>query len=290
MRITSSMMMETAVRNIQANEQRQSNLQAEISSGLRINKPSDDPIGTAQAIDLQQTLDASKQYATNMDHATSWLNLADSTLGSVSDTLNRANELAVQAANGTLNTSDMGAISAEVNQLQQQVLGLSEAKFGSYYIFSGTKSNQPGYTAPSSASYQGNSQPVKLELAPGVNLPVNADAQSTFNPVFDALNQLQTGLTTNNTATIQASLTALSSAADAVNLSRSEIGATTNRVQFLQTQQQTQYTTLTSQLSQVKDADMVQTISDFSMAQTTYQASLKAAAQSLQSSLLDYLK
>jgi flagellar hook-associated protein 3 FlgL len=131
---------------------------------------------------------------------------------------------------------------------------------------------------------------VKLELAPGVSLQVNADAQSTFKPVFDALNQLQTGLTSNNLSTIQSSITQIGSALDAVNLSRSELGATTNRVQFLQTQQQTQYTTLTSQLSQIKDADMAQTISDFSMAQTTYQASLKAAAQSLQSSLLDYLK
>jgi flagellar hook-associated protein 3 FlgL len=284
------MMMETAVRNIEANEQRQADLQAEISSGFRINKPSDDPIGTGEAIGLQQNLDASQQYATNMNQATSWLNLADSSLGNVSSALNRANELAVQAANGTLNTSDVSAISAEINQIQQQVLGLSQAKFGAYYIFSGTRSNQPGYTAPSSTAYQGNSQPVKLELAPGVSLQVNADAQSTFKPVFDALNQLQTGLTSNNLSTIQSSITQIGSALDAVNLSRSELGATTNRVQFLQTQQQTQYTTLTSQLSQIKDADMAQTISDFSMAQTTYQASLKAAAQSLQSSLLDYLK
>jgi flagellar hook-associated protein 3 FlgL len=47
---------------------------------------------------------------------------------------------------------------------------------------------------------------------------------------------------------------------------------------------------LTGLLSDVKDVDMAQAITNFSMAQTTYQASLKASAQAMQPSLLDYLR
>ncbi len=266
MRITSTMMMETTLHNIELNQERLQGLQSQLSSGSRISKPSDDPIGTAQANGLQQNIDASTQYATNMDQAASWLNLTDSTLGGLTQAVSRANELAVQASNGTLSPSDLSAMQAEVTQLQQQALSVSQTKNGAYYIFSGTRSNQPGYVQSANsqttpAAYQGNNQPIKIEVAPGVSLAVNANAQSTFDPVFQAF-----------------------------TLTRSQIGATTNRVQFMQQQQQTQQVSLAGQLSLVKDADMAQAISQFSMAQTTYQASLKATAQALQPSLLDYLK
>ena len=295
MRITSTMMMETTLHNIELNQERLQGLQSQLSSGSRISKPSDDPIGTAQAIGLQQNIDASTQYATNMDQAASWLNLTDSTLGGLTQAVSRANELAVQASNGTLSPSDLSAMQAEVTQLQQQALSVSQTKNGTYFIFSGTRSNQPGYVQSANsqttpAAYQGNNQPIKIEVAPGVSLAVNANAQSTFDPVFQAFTQLQAGLQTNNQAAIQASLTQFNTAVDAVNLTRSQIGATTNRVQFMQQQQQTQQVSLAGQLSLVKDADMAQAISQFSMAQTTYQASLKATAQALQPSLLDYLK
>src|ERR671929_791922 len=112
MRITSTMMMETTLRNIETNQQRTEELQSQITSGSRITKPSDDPIGAAQALQLQHTLDATKQYATNLDQATSWLDLTDSALGAVTQALQRTNELAVQAANGTLGPTELSAIAS----------------------------------------------------------------------------------------------------------------------------------------------------------------------------------
>src|SRR3979411_3344182 len=121
MRITMGMMAENSLRNIEANQTRVQNLQDQITSGSRINKPSDDPIGAAQALSLQESLDQSAQYGRNIDQGTSWLNATDSALGSVTDSLHRARELAVQAANGTLTPSDRNAIQAEISQLQLHV-------------------------------------------------------------------------------------------------------------------------------------------------------------------------
>jgi flagellar hook-associated protein 3 FlgL len=97
------------------------------------------------------------------------------------------------------------------------------------------------------------------------------------------------GLQTNNPAAIQASLNSFGTALDSVDLSRAEVGAKLNRVQLLDQQQQSAQVSLAGQLSTVKDTDMAAAITDFSMAQATYQASLKAAAQALQPSLLDYI-
>jgi flagellar hook-associated protein 3 FlgL len=121
-------------------------------------------------------------------------------------------------------------------------------------------------------------------------MAVNVDAQATFDPVFAALATLQSGLTAGNTTTIQSSIDQLDTALDAVNISRAQIGAKTNSLESLKQRQDAVNVNLTGLLSQVKDVDMASAITNFSMAQTVYQASLKASAQSLQVSLLDYLR
>jgi len=293
MRITLGMIADNSLRNIQTNQTRVDQLQNEITSGSRINKPSDDPIGTAQALGLQESLDQSKQYGRNIDQASSWLNATDSALGSVTDALHRARELAVQAANGSLSPSDRSAIQSEISQLQLHVLDLSHSKYGASFLFSGTRSDQPGFTqaAPSTTpgAYAGNQGQVQREVAPGVTVAVSVDPTTTFDPLFSALNQLQAGLTANDTATMQASLGSFDTALDAVSTARAQIGARTNRLDSLKQRQDSVSVNLTGLLSQVKDVDMASAITNFTMAQTVYQASLKASAQSMQISLLDFL-
>jgi flagellar hook-associated protein 3 FlgL len=174
------------------------------------------------------------------------------------------------------------------------VLDLSNSKVGSSYLFSGTKSDKPGYLLAASSvttpgSYQGNAAQIQREVTPGVTVAVNANAQATFDPLFTALATLQAGLSSGNNAQLQQSLTELDTALDAVNVSRAGVGAKVNRLETLQGQQTAVNTNLTGLLSQVKDVDMAQAITSFTMAQTVYQASLKSAAQALQPSLLDFL-
>src|SRR5207253_2535622 len=181
------------------------------TSGSRISKPSDDPIGVARALNLQDSIAQSEQYQRNIDQASSWLNTTDSAMQSVSDAMNRARELAVQASNGTLGSGDRQAIQAEITQLQQHVLDLAHSKYGAYYLFAGTRSDQPGYVQAADSgstpgAYQGNNTQILRELAPGTTVAVNADAQSTFDPLFKAMSTLQAGLSGNNPATVQSSL------------------------------------------------------------------------------------
>src|SRR3954466_3365375 len=119
MRVTSQMIMDTTLRNIQANQDRIEQLESQITSGTRITKPSDDPIGAARSLSLQDSIAQSQQYQRNIDGAKSWLNATDSTLDSVSQAIQRVRELAVQASNDTLSSTERTAIQSEVSQLQQ---------------------------------------------------------------------------------------------------------------------------------------------------------------------------
>jgi flagellar hook-associated protein 3 FlgL len=295
MRITLGMTAATNLRNIQANQERVALYQAQLSSGSKISIPSDDPIGAARALGFQESIDQSKQYIKNIDQGTIWLNTTDSTLGAVTSDIQRARELTVQAASGTLSPADRAAVQSEMTQIQQNVLDLSHTKVGSSYLFSGSKSDKPGYTSAVSSlitpsAYVGNAAQIMREVSPGVTVAVNGNAQATFDPVFNALAQVQAGLTAGDTTAISLGLTGLDTALDAVNATRSDVGAKTNRLETLGGRQQAININLSGLLSQVKDVDMAEAITSFTMAQTVYQASLKSAAQAMQPSLLDFLK
>src|SRR3569833_372452 len=170
MRITEGMVASSTLRNIELNQERTEQLQNQLTSGSRIVQPSDDPIGTARALSFQDSLAQSDQYLKNIDQGTAWLNASDAALGSLTDVLNRARELTVQASNDTMTNSDRAAVQAEVEQLQQQVLGISNTQYGAYYIFAGTKSNAQAFTdvPPGSFNfvYQGNSGSVSRQISP----------------------------------------------------------------------------------------------------------------------------
>jgi len=292
MRVTQGMMMQTLLHNIETNQARVEQLQSQITSGSRITKPSDDPIGAARALNLQESLHQSEQYVRNIDQASSWLNTTDSVLDSVTKTIHRAVELTTQAANDTMSGQDRTAILEEIRQIQQHVLNLSRSKYGASYLFSGTHSDQVGYVTanPSPGGYQGNDGEILREVAPGVSMGVNANARATFDPIFTALNNIEAGLVANDASALSGTLTNLDTALDAVNISRAALGAKTNRLDLLKERQEDIKVNLTGLLSEVKDADMAEALTNFSMAQTVYQASLKAGAQAMQQSLLDYLR
>jgi flagellar hook-associated protein 3 FlgL len=293
MRVTPGMMMNSTLHNIELNQSRTEQLQNQITSGSRISKPSDDPIGAARSINLQESLTLSAQYVRNIDQASSWLNSTDSVLDSVTLALHRTRELAIQAANDTMSPSDRLAIDAEVAQLQQHVLDLSHSKYGPYSLFSGTQTSSPGYTTPAPSGpagvFQGNNGQVLREVAPGTSISVNADAQATFDPLFKAMATLRAGIAGDSISTMQASIGELDTALDAVGISRAQLGAKTNRLEFLKARQENVSVNLTGLLSEVKDVDMAEAIMNFTMSQNVYTASLKAGAQALQPSLLDYL-
>ena len=67
--------------------------QEQISTGLKINRPSDDPINATATIRMDSTLEAQQQYLNNIDRASKVTNVADGTLASMSDLINQAHSI-----------------------------------------------------------------------------------------------------------------------------------------------------------------------------------------------------
>lgn len=131
--------------NLQETQSRLMDLNMQSSSQKRINKPSDDPIGTSRVLNYRESISTIEQYQTNIGTATGWLNLADESMLQVSTILTKLKGLAEQGATGTMTESDREATSYEVRQLFSQLVSLSNTEYEGNSIFAGHKVSENAY-------------------------------------------------------------------------------------------------------------------------------------------------
>jgi flagellar hook-associated protein 3 FlgL len=186
MRISTLQIYERGVNAIDTQQSALSRTQQQIALGKRIGTPSDDPIGAAQSLTLNQAKDRIAQYASNIDAAKDALAQDDSVLGQVTDLLQSVRTLAINAGNSGLNDKDRASLATEASGRLQELLGLVNLQDGDgRYLFSGFSSNtQPFVTSPSGAvTYNGDQGQRTLDVAPGRTVPIAYNGSAVFEAV-----------------------------------------------------------------------------------------------------------
>src|SRR5437660_1632857 len=136
-RVSFDLRFQNVLNNLEANSDALVKTQTQLSAGKRILQPSDDPEGTGRALELRTANADNEQYLRTLDSVKSWLNASDTAMQDVMTTLQRARELAVQAANGALSSADQQSLDAEVHQLLLHAVQDGNAKLGTQYLFGG---------------------------------------------------------------------------------------------------------------------------------------------------------
>lgn len=295
-RITQQMTSATVLAAIEQAGQRMSDTQNELSTGQRINQPSDDPYGTSLAISIGGEISDLGSYTRSVSDANAWTQAADSSLMSMSNMVQRVRELAVQGGNGSLSSSDLNDIATEVDQLTAAVKDAANAQYAGQYIFAGTATGTAPYG--STDTYQGNTGQVMRRIASGTTIPINQDISSVLGngqgaadgKLLDTLRTLSADLRSGNTGAVSGSdLQNLDASVDGLSQLQADVGATQNRLQLASSRISDMQVADTQLLSSDKDADMAQLAINFSSQQAAYTAALKAGAQIIQPSLLNFL-
>jgi flagellar hook-associated protein 3 FlgL len=288
--------MSHSVLNDLENAANQLNLtQERISSGKQIQQPSDDPFGTSMALQYSGDLAQNQQYQSNVSDAQGWQSTVDTALGNVNDIVLRARDLVVQGASDTSGPAARSDIASEIDQLIDSLKTEANTQYSGRYVFSGTQTlTQPYQVGSSNDSYAGNTGTITREIGQGVQVAVNVPGSTIFGDgttgLIATLRQISTDLRANNGAALQnGDLTALDAAETTVTSQQATVGALSNRLDTATSRLQQLQQATTRQLSTVQDADMAQTMIDFSTQQAVYQAALKSGAQIIQPSLMDFL-
>jgi len=96
MRITNSMIINNMMYNMGNNLSRLDRIQQQLSTGKKITTPSDDPIVASRALEMRTNVSETQQYEKNVEDASSWMDITETTLQNMGEVLQRARELAVQ--------------------------------------------------------------------------------------------------------------------------------------------------------------------------------------------------
>lgn len=145
MRIARSMLFDNSVKYMNSSLAEIIRLNEQNSSQKSINRPSDDPGGMARSLDLKSYKTRLTQYSENIDTAQGWLKLADDALGEASDALVRLQEIAEQAATGTLTDDQREMIAEEARELMAQMVAIANTEYAGDSIFAGSMTNTNAY-------------------------------------------------------------------------------------------------------------------------------------------------
>ena len=158
MRISSSYIAQAFVAQLDQQQSALAVTQQQISTGLRFSQPAQDPAAASQSLDIQSTVDQITQYATNSNLAQSRLSIEDSTLGTLTNLLQRVRNLSVQAENATLTPETRASIATEIQQQLAGLVQIANSQDGSgQYLFAGTASGTlPFSQSGGTFSYAGN--------------------------------------------------------------------------------------------------------------------------------------
>jgi flagellar hook-associated protein 3 FlgL len=142
MRVTSKMMQNTSLRNINTNKAKQEELTNQLATGKKISRPSDDPIVAIRALKLNSSLDKIDQYyEKNSEDAENWLDLTSSAISTVNSVLVDMKENINQACNSYQQASDRKAIITNLQQSVEEIYSTGNAESGGRSLFTGYRTD-----------------------------------------------------------------------------------------------------------------------------------------------------
>ncbi len=271
-------------------------LTSQLSSGLRVSTPSDDPLAAAQSSQFATAISRHDSFSQTSATETSLLQVTDSTLGEVVSQLTSAVSLSVSASNSTNNASNISAIVQQLSGIRDQILSLANASYQGRYLFSGSQGATPfslnTSTSPATVAYNGDTNLQYIQTPTGQRLQTNLPGSSVFGAAFTALNQVISDLTsgTASAATLTTDSSALTSALTNVSTQRSLLDSSLSRLQAVTTYNQTEEAQLKAQQSTLVSADPAAIATQLKSTETQYQALLSVMSALQKQSLFDYLR
>lgn len=270
----------------------------QVSTGLKVNSPSDNPAAAAIATQLQSQAADVDQYSRNIDSALAQAQSADSVLSSVVSLLNRALTLGTEGASGTTSASNRQAIATEVHGLLSNVVSLANTSFQGLSLFGGTVSGKAAFTAdPGSVTgytYNGNSTVNLITVGNSLSVQANIPGSTLFDhpnsSVLGALSSLANALNSGSSAAIGTATVSITAALNFVTQQHVVYGSTINQLNAQETYLSQEKVTLSSREFSLVGIDTATAAEQLTQAEATNSAIFAAAAKVLQNNLLNYLK
>ena len=303
MRISTQMMYQQNMRGITDSQSKWLSFGEQMSTGKRVNRPSDDPIAASQAVVLSQAQAQNSQYTLARSFASQRVGLEESVLGQVTTALQSAQDKIVYAGNGSLSDNDRSSIATDLQGIRDQLVNLANSTDGNgRYIFAGYKTDAAAFDQ-ATGTYNGGDTPIRQQVDSARNMQISHTGSEVFESftsnaapepdgstpetnlfkiLDNAIAALKTPVSGDQDKTEQLNLDidkanrGLRNSLDNVLTVRADLGTKLTELDALDTLGSDRALGQTQQMSDLVDVDWNAAISSYTMQQAALQASYKA--------------
>lgn len=263
---------------------------AELSSGIRVSRSSDDGVAWAEGARARVRLDTAAAHESAIGRSQERLQATEGALATIQDVLHRVTELAVQGSTASLTSGARIVLADEVRQLRAVALNAanSRASDGEYLL-----SSQAGLIPPFDAGtglYSGGAIVRQVEAGAGLSLAAAVPGRrlevTPGTTVFNVLDAVATALAANDAAGVAAQLDNLQSAGKVVAVARSEGGSYANALATADDARADAVSQLTSVLDRAVNTNVITAATELARAQNAIEAARAAGQQLLEMAAL----
>ncbi|MEQ6377581.1 flagellar hook-associated protein FlgL [Bacillaceae bacterium S4-13-56] len=294
MRVTQSMLTNNMLKNLSRSYSNLDKYSDQLSTGKKVNRPSDDPVVAMKGMNYRSQLTEVEQFQRNLGEVYNWMDNSDSALDKATQALQRLRELAVQASNGTYEENQRESIAKEVDQLKEHLIDIANTKVNNKYIFNGTDTKNAPLTVDSVTGIiatSGTTNPVMIEVSGGTKLQANINPQNVFtDQLFADINEFLNALKSDNVANVQAAIGNLDTHIDNTVNERADLGARMNRLELIENRLAEQEVIATRTMSDNEDIDIEKVIVALTSQESIHRAALSGGSRIIQPTLLDFLR
>ena len=279
-----------------------------VSSMKKINRPSDNPIGFVNVLNVRAALENVEQLERNISTGRSWLQMGESAMTQINDILTEMKALGVQMAGVPKDASARATAVGEVDGLLRQVVALANTQVSGKYIFGGTKTDTAPFRLddeanPTMVIYDGNGAPFSVRIGKDILVEVGLNGESVFgddpmdwtdpaagaNNFFKTLIDFRDALNSNDVQGIEQAMARLDSHLQVAQQTIADMGTKTIRMDVKETIIADLKLTYTDRISKLEDADIAEAVTSLKTKELAYQAALASSSKLMDMSLVDYL-
>ncbi len=270
----------------------------QVATGVRFDVASGDPIDAATLLRNQRSLDRLEQLGRNHANARLWLQTGDTVLQDAVTSLTRGRTLAVQGANGINTVEARNAITGDLRAVADELRSLANETINGRPIFAGTAATSQAYDA--AGNYLGDAGQVVRNVTETDSFAVAVtgpqvfgvpDAGNPFNgTMFQIVDATADAVAAGDVNAVRQGIEAIDLAMGRAQAELGRIGSLSSRLEALTARNESSQIAMKSQISDLQDVDLGDAIVRLRAAETSYEATLSAAARSVGRSLLDFLR
>ena len=302
MRVTNSIITRNSQSRLQANLQGIDRLRADVSSGVRVRKMSDDPMSGGELVRIGSSMRALTQFKRNVNNGIARATAEENVLDRLTNVLERGVELGLAQAGSTSTAETRRIAKVEIDQLINLSVNLGNTRFGDEYLFGGDRAGEAPLTTPAPATgtfsrltLSGN--PVNPSGNPTLEIGDNRFITPTHNATdvfidsdaLEALRAMSTALGNNDPAAIQVARERIAAANGNVQALLGAQGARVNEMEAAAFTLDKTELDLKAFRSDLRDTEVDKAMVELVGRQTLYQAAMSATSRILGLSLANYL-